>query len=257
MHQLHPDPALHRGLVPQVPPRRVHRGGGPHARVPVREGGLQRPAGDRRLRPHLSGRPGQRLRHLDRLPQPVLAGGLPDRRPGQGPARALRRGLLRRRPSGAIRSLLAEAGGRTARSAVANVRSQSARSARHPRVLPRRREGGPVRERPDPPRHPELSGRCRPAGSAPTSSPTAASGRSAASRRPPATTPASRSTSTRAGCFCVLGSPGQAAHDAGAARRPADPGLARRARTSTAASRRSPPSASTAWSTCRTPGDTC
>ena len=45
LHQLHPHAALHRGLVPQVPPRRVHGGRRPHARVPVREGGFERRSG--------------------------------------------------------------------------------------------------------------------------------------------------------------------------------------------------------------------
>ena len=110
---------------------------------------------------------------------------------------------------GAIRSLLAEAGG-PGLGGRANVRSRDARPARHPRVLPGRGEGGPVRERRRSAPAPRAFRRCRPAGSAPTSSPTAAGGRSAASRRPPATTPASSSTSTRGGCsVCSARRPGR------------------------------------------------
>ena len=155
LHQLHPHAALHRGLVPEVPPRRVHRRRGAHARVPVREGRLERPAGDRRLRPHLSGRPGQRLRHLDRLRQPVLAGGLPDRRHREGPARPLRRGLLRRDRAGDPRACSPRPG---------PAGSERWRTRRPSGPIPTRTpesylgaaRADAVRERPDPPRPTEL-----------------------------------------------------------------------------------------------------
>ena len=51
-------------------------------------------------RPRLPRRPGQRLRHLGRLRQPVLAGEVPDRRQGPGPLRPLRRGRIRQDRSG-------------------------------------------------------------------------------------------------------------------------------------------------------------
>ena len=76
----------------------------------VREGRRQRPGRDRPQPPAVPGRAGQRLRHLGRLGQPVLARQVPDRRHRPGPLHALRRGRLRRSPRSAIRSLLAEAG---------------------------------------------------------------------------------------------------------------------------------------------------
>ena len=80
--------------------RRLHGRRRPLARVPVREGRRQRPGRDPAERPHLPGRPGQRPGDLERLGQPVLAGRLPDRRPGQRPLRPLRRGRLRRDRAG-------------------------------------------------------------------------------------------------------------------------------------------------------------
>ena len=72
----------------------------PLARVPVRERRRQRRRHDRAQRPSLSHRPGQRPRDLERLRQPVLAGRVFRRRPGQRPLRPLRRGLLRREREG-------------------------------------------------------------------------------------------------------------------------------------------------------------
>ena len=63
----------------------------------------------------LRGRPGQRLRDLERLRQPVLAGEVPDRRPRAGCATCTSARATTRRPRAAIRRLLAEAGGRRAR----------------------------------------------------------------------------------------------------------------------------------------------
>ena len=56
-----------RGLVRALPRRRAGGRRGPHARVPVRADLLERRGGDRRQRAHLPGRPGQRLRDLERL----------------------------------------------------------------------------------------------------------------------------------------------------------------------------------------------
>ena len=64
------------------------------ARVPVREGGVERRGRDRRQRDRVSGRPGQRARDVDRLGQPVLARQVPDRCRRTGAPHALRRGLL-------------------------------------------------------------------------------------------------------------------------------------------------------------------
>ena len=72
----------------------------PHARVPVRARGEQRRGSDRRKRDPLPGRPGQRTGDLERLRQPVLAGRVLHRRPGQRPLRPLRRGRIRREREG-------------------------------------------------------------------------------------------------------------------------------------------------------------
>ena len=64
-------------------------------------------AGDRLRRAALPGRPGQPVRHLERLPERVLAGRVPDRRPGPGPPHPVRRGRLQagrgRGPRAALR----------------------------------------------------------------------------------------------------------------------------------------------------------
>ncbi|MBK8293586.1 MAG: hypothetical protein IPK93_01985 [Solirubrobacterales bacterium] len=62
-----------------------------HSRVPVREGCRQRQGCYRGGRTQISGRAGQRFRHLGRLCQPVLAGRVLHRCRGQGPVRPLRR----------------------------------------------------------------------------------------------------------------------------------------------------------------------
>ena len=73
--------------------------------------------GDQAARHPLSGRPGQRVRDLERLLEPVLAGGVPDRPQRPRPRRPLRRGRLRRRPRAAIRTLLVGARRRRCRGA--------------------------------------------------------------------------------------------------------------------------------------------
>ena len=240
LHQLHPHASLRRGLAPQVPAGRVHRGGRPHARVPVREGGLERGAGDRRRRAHLSGRPGQRLRHLDRLRQPVLAGQVPDRRPGQGAVRALRRGLLRGDRAGDPQP----------------ARRGRAGAPRRPWRRPAPRPRIPRSPPPSPISAPAAPSGSRTARSAPAAR---AFGAIAPSALPPdqlaygggwrisgesatAGHDASLALSFQARrVFCVMGSRDRPRTDAGAARRPADSRLARRARTSAAAERdRSP-----------------
>ncbi len=185
------------------------------------------------LRPHLPGRPGQRLRDLDRLPQPVLAGRLPDRRHRKGPLRALRRGRLRGDRAGDPQPA-APRPGRGELGGMARAREPTARPARHARDAT---SGAARADRfangADPPGHPtfpalpagELSpdqlayggrwaiaerGRHRRAARQP----------GAALRRPPGL-PGAR----------LAGAP---ADDARAARRPADPRLGSPAPTSTA-----------------------
>ena len=65
-------------------------------RVRLRARQRQRRRRHRRARDHLPGRDGQRLRDLDQLPQPVLAGPLPDRRQRHRPPYQVRRRRLRR-----------------------------------------------------------------------------------------------------------------------------------------------------------------
>ena len=88
----------------------------------------QRRRRDRPERDRLPGRPGQRLRHLERLRQPVLAGQVPDRRRRRGLATRTSARATTTRPRQAIRSLLA-------------------RGRRH---RPRRRDRAPAPRRPDP-----------------------------------------------------------------------------------------------------------
>ena len=73
---------------------RLRRRGRAHPRVRLRARRLQRAGPGRGARGAVPGGHRQRLRHLERLQQPVLAGRLPDRRPGQRPLGALRRGRL-------------------------------------------------------------------------------------------------------------------------------------------------------------------
>ena len=145
---------------------------------------------DQAVRHPLSGRPGQQPRHLERLGQRVLARRLPDRRHRARPLRDLRRGRLHDDRGGDPRAARA---GRAPRA------SAPARSA-HDVIVPSRattpetylgtaRAAGWVGGEP-------LSGtHTYPSPSYPlasTTSPTAAPGRSATSRRSPA--PARRST---------------------------------------------------------------
>ncbi len=112
VHQLHPHAAVPEGPVRHLPPVRPRDRRRRDARVHLRAGGGQRPAGDPLRRDPLPGRPGQPVRHLERLPEPVLAGRVPDRRPagnvrhtqfGEGDYKqseaAVRAAALRRRAS--------------------------------------------------------------------------------------------------------------------------------------------------------------
>ena len=94
VHQLHPHAAIRRGPVQDVPPVRARDRGRGDPGVHVRTGRVQRQAGDPLRRPHLPGGAGQQVRHLERVSEPVLAGGVSDRRQGRGPPHAVRRGQL-------------------------------------------------------------------------------------------------------------------------------------------------------------------
>ena len=97
VHQLHPHAAVRQGPVRDLPPLRARRRRRRDAGVHVRAGGVQRPAGDPHRRHQLSGRPGQPLRDLERVPEPVLAGRVLHRRPRRRPPHAVRRGRTTRR----------------------------------------------------------------------------------------------------------------------------------------------------------------
>ena len=186
LHQLHPHPALPALLGPALPAPRPHRGRGTHPRVPVRAQDGQRA---RRHRPEpapLPGGAGQRLRHLERVRQPVLAGQVPDRRPRARALHPLRRGRLRRhrdrhpRPAGRGRRRPAGSArrprrGHQAREGRADARDLLRRQAR-PGVVGRRRR-----------RAPAPTG--TPAGRRSTRSRSAGAGGSRASRPPPCATP--------------------------------------------------------------------
>ena len=94
LHQLHPHAAVRQGPVRDLSPLRTRGGRRRDARVHVRAGGEQRRAGDPHRRDPLPGRPGQPLRDLERLPEPVLAGRVLHRRQRQGPPHPVRRGQL-------------------------------------------------------------------------------------------------------------------------------------------------------------------
>ena len=85
MHQLPAHAAAPEGLVRRLPPRRARDHRRAHAGVRVRARRLERRRRRQAARDHVPGRPGQQVRHLERLPEPVLAGRVPDR-----PERAVR-----------------------------------------------------------------------------------------------------------------------------------------------------------------------
>ena len=123
-----------------LPRPRAHDRRRPHAGVRLREGHRQRRGRDRAQPPALPGRTGQRLRHLGRLGQPVLAGQVPDRHDGPGPLRALRRGRLRQDRGG---DPLAATGQepRQARRPRSRARCRATRRRRPTSAPPARRAG--------------------------------------------------------------------------------------------------------------------
>ncbi len=141
LHQLPAHPALSEGVGRALPAGRADDRRRPLARVSVRERRRQRRRRDPAQRAALPRRTGQRPCHLERLWQPVLAGRVLRRRPGQRPLRPLRRGLLRREREGDPR---ASARGRPP-GAAGDVRRPRPRPLRHgddsgelPRHGPRR-----------------------------------------------------------------------------------------------------------------------
>ena len=95
VHQLPADAPAREGLVPDVRQGRARRPRRAHARVRVRARPVQRPRSRAPTGGHVPGRARQRLQDLERVPEPVLAGEVPDR-PSRPPAlRPLRRGRVR------------------------------------------------------------------------------------------------------------------------------------------------------------------
>ena len=80
VHQLAAPGAVRPRVVAGLPRRRARRHRGPHAGVLLRARDRRHPAGDRGARDRLPGRGRQRLRDLERVRQPLLAGALLHRR---------------------------------------------------------------------------------------------------------------------------------------------------------------------------------
>ena len=200
LHQLPAHPAVRPGLGRALRAARAHDRGRAHAGVPVRAGHRQRDAGDRPERAALPGAPGQRLRHVDRLGQPVLARQVPDRRAWPGALHALRRGRLRGQPRRRSARCCASAATRSPGAATrARPGEVAAAGTSDPGDLPRLRAGARLRAR---------SGRGRashsyPPSRPPSAKPVRACGRLARKPRTPqpqSATPRSRRASSPGRC---------------------------------------------------------
>ena len=173
----------------------------PHARVRVRAPRVQRARRDREQRAALPGRARQRLRHVERVVEPVLAGEVPDRRARAGALLALRRGRLRRDRG---RDPRAARRGRAARRAppAPAVAGRAGRARASRRRRPTSAWSAP-RASPTTPDPARRAGLRRPARRArrPTGSRSADAGRiEARARRGRRAAPASTRTSARAAC---------------------------------------------------------
>ncbi|ETZ55938.1 protein dipZ [Mycobacterium avium MAV_120709_2344] len=144
VHQL---PARHptrNRLVRPVSRQRIPGHRGAHPGIRLRTGPGQR--GQRRGRPahRLSDRPGQRLRDVEQLPEPVLAGRVPDRRDRAGAAHQVRRRRLRRHRTADPRTAHRRPSRRAATRPGEHRRHHTAVQA-HPRDLPGRGQGRKLR----------------------------------------------------------------------------------------------------------------
>ena len=95
VHQLHshaPAPPL---LVLGLSQQRVRDRRCPHARVRLRARALERAGRQQEVEGHVAGRPGQRLQDVERVPERVLAGRVPDRQDRPRSPRPLRRRRVR------------------------------------------------------------------------------------------------------------------------------------------------------------------
>ena len=133
-------------------------------------------------RHHLPGRPGQRLRHLERLRQPVLAGQVPDRLARARPLRPLRRRRLRADRGGDPRAA-GRARAPATRGAGTGCTPRPRSRAAHAGDLPRRGAGPGLDQRAAAARRGSKDyGRSRRTRCRRTASPTAAAGTSATRR---------------------------------------------------------------------------
>ncbi len=175
-----------------LPPRRADDRRRRDAGVRVRARRVERVERDQAVRPALSGRPGQRHGHVERVRQRVLAGRLPDRRERQGALRDVRRGRLRQDRNGDPRA--ARRSRRRGRREEPPGRRRRAERSRDARDLPRHRARRRLDRRAARRRARLRTGAERTRWRS-TSSRSAAAGGSAASRRRRWRAPASTSTS--------------------------------------------------------------
>ena len=105
-----------KGLYAHLPPRTAWRSSA--SRRPSSPSSRRPATSRRRSTPTASRYPvvqDNKLRHLERLPEPVLAGRVPDRRQGPGPAHPVRRGRLQAGRGGGPRSCCTTPGARRCR----------------------------------------------------------------------------------------------------------------------------------------------
>ena len=95
LHQLPAHAAAPEGVVGDVPPEGARDRRRPYARVRVRARLRERERGRAAPRREVPGRARRRLRHVERVVEPVLAGRVPDRPERPCPPRAFRRGRVR------------------------------------------------------------------------------------------------------------------------------------------------------------------
>ena len=95
LHQLDPVPSLRPGMGGDVLGSGPSRDRRAHTRVLVREGRREHPASTGRHAGRVPDRHRQRLRRLERVREPLLAGPLPHRRRGTHPAPSIRGGRVR------------------------------------------------------------------------------------------------------------------------------------------------------------------
>ena len=203
LHQLPARAPARRGLGQGLRLRRARGRRRAHPRVRLRARAVQRRRRRAPARPHLPRRARQLLRHLERLRQPVLARGVPDRRQRPDPAR-LHRGRRLPGEEQLIRQLLSAAHPGIALPRPTEVPDTTPND---PAQTPETYLGAEREQGFDgaPPTRPASSR--RPPASPRTPSPFPAPGRSASSRSPRARAPGSRSPSTPPTSTSTSGAP--------------------------------------------------